>query len=74
MDVQSLEDDKLAEAVTVAKHSDVVVLVLGLDETLEGEEGENADLSDCGDKRSLLLPPSQRKLMNRVLEMGRNIC
>lgn len=71
VDVQSLEDDKLAEAVTVAKHSDVVVLVLGLDETLEGEEGENADLSDCGDKRSLLLPPSQRKLMDRVLEMGK---
>ena len=71
VDVQSLEDDKLTEAVTVAKYSDVVVLVLGLDETLEGEEGANADLSDSGDKRSLLLPPSQRKLMDGVLEMGK---
>ena len=71
VDVQSLEDDKLTEAVTVAKYSDVVVLVLGLDETLEGEEGANADLSDSGDKRSLLLPPSQRKLMDTVLEMGK---
>ena len=71
VDVQSLEDDKLTEAVTVAKHSDVVVLVLGLDEYLEGEEGENADISDCGDKRSLLLPPSQRRLLDTVLEMGK---
>ena len=71
VDVQSLEDDKLTEAVTVAKHSDVVVLVLGLNEYLEGEEGENADISDCGDKRSLLLPPSQRRLLDRVLEMGK---
>ena len=31
-------DDRIAEAVTVAKASDTVILVLGLDETLEGEE------------------------------------
>ena len=71
VDVQSLEDDKLTEAVSVAKHSDVVILVLGLDESLEGEEGENAELTDCGDKRSLLLPPSQRRLLDRVLAMGK---
>ena len=71
VDGQSLEDDKLTEAVSVAKYSDIVILVLGLDEYLEGEEGENADLSDCGDKRSLLLPPSQRRLLDRVLEMGK---
>lgn len=63
--------DRLAEAVTVAKHSDVVVLVLGLDETLEGEEmdaGNNAE--SCGDKRDLLLPAPQRELLHRVLEAG----
>ena len=37
-------DDRIAEAVTVAKASDTVILVLGLDETLEGEEGDSADV------------------------------
>ena len=63
--------DRLAEAVTVAKHSDVVILVLGLDETLEGEEmdtGNNAE--SCGDKADLLLPAPQRELLHRVLETG----
>lgn len=63
--------DRLAEAVTVAKHSDVVILVLGLDETLEGEEmdaGNNAE--SCGDKTDLLLPAPQRELLHRVLETG----
>jgi beta-glucosidase len=63
--------DRLAEAVTVAKHSDVAVVVLGLDETLEGEEmdaGNNAE--SCGDKRDLLLPAPQRELLHKVLEVG----
>ena len=64
--------DRLAEAVIVAKHSDVAVLVLGLDETLEGEEmdaGNNAE--SCGDKRNLLLPEPQRELLHKVLEVGK---
>ena len=63
--------DRLAEAVTVAKHSDVAILVLGLDETLEGEEmdtGNNAE--SCGDKTDLLLPPPQRELLHHILETG----
>ena len=64
-------DDRLAEAATVAKRSDVVVLVLGLDETLEGEEGDTGNAAASGDKLDLLLPESQRKLMDRVLEIGK---
>lgn len=63
--------DRISEAVTVAKHSDVAILVLGLDETLEGEEmdtGNNAE--SCGDKQDLTLPAPQRKLLHRVLETG----
>ena len=33
----ALDNDRVAEAVTAAEHSDTVLLVLGLDETLEGE-------------------------------------
>lgn len=63
--------DRLAEAVTVAKHSDVVVLALGLDETLEGEEMDTGNSAEsCGDKVDLLLPAPQRELLRRVLETG----
>ncbi|HZJ83770.1 MAG TPA: glycoside hydrolase family 3 N-terminal domain-containing protein, partial [Clostridia bacterium] len=36
----ALKHDRISEALIVAEHSDVVVLCLGLDETLEGEEGD----------------------------------
>ena len=64
-------DDRIAEAVTVAKNSDTVILVLGLDETLEGEEGDTGNSYYSGDKEDLLLPASQRRLLNKVLETGK---
>jgi beta-glucosidase len=64
-------NDRLAEAVAVAKNSDTVILVLGLDETLEGEEGDTGNSYHSGDKEDLLLPESQRILLHRVLELGR---
>ena len=63
--------DRLAEAVTVAKASDRVILVLGLDETMEGEEGDTGNSYCSGDKEDLLLPPSQRQLVQRVLAVGK---
>ena len=64
-------DDRLAEAVAVAKNSDTVILVLGLDETLEGEEGDTGNSYNSGDKEDLLLPASQRRLLQKVLEVGK---
>ena len=63
--------EQLAEAIIVAKHSDVVVLVLGLDWTLEGEQGDANNFSASGDKFDLQLPPVQRELMEKVLEVGK---
>ena len=65
------EHDRLAEAVAVAKNSDRVILVLGLDETLEGEQGDTGNSSFSGDKETLLLPWPQRLLMKRVLDVGK---
>ncbi len=65
------EDDRIAEAVIVAKHSDVVVLCLGLDETLEGEEGDTGNSYASGDKNDLMLPPCQQRLLDAVLEVGK---
>ena len=64
-------DDRIAEAVAVAKRSDTVILVLGLDETLEGEEGDTGNSYKSGDKEDLLLPASQRRLLHKVLETGK---
>ena len=64
-------NDRLAEAIAVAKNSDTVLLVLGLDETLEGEEGDTGNSYFSGDKEDLLLPESQRILLEKVLSVGK---
>jgi len=55
----------------VAKASDTVILVLGLDETLEGEEGDTGNSYNSGDKEDLFLPEPQRVLLDRVLAIGK---
>lgn len=70
-EVLAFENDRIAEALTVAKHSDTVLLVLGLDETLEGEAPDDGNSMEAGDKPDLLLPDVQRELMERVLALGK---
>ncbi|MBD5517258.1 MAG: glycoside hydrolase family 3 protein [Lachnospiraceae bacterium] len=67
------ENDRISEAVTVAKHSDVVVLCVGLNETLEGEEGDTGNSYASGDKEDLNLPAPQKKLMEAVLATGKPV-
>lgn len=69
----ALAHDRLAEAVIVAEHSDVVVLCLGLDETLEGEEIDEGNGCGSGDKADLLLPKVQRALLETILAVGRPV-
>ena len=63
--------DRLAESAAIAKQADAVVLVVGLDETLEGEERDEGNFSGSGDKKDLLLPASQRELLESVLAIGK---
>lgn len=65
--------DRLAEARIVAEHSDVVILCLGLDETLEGEQGDTGNSAASGDKLDLLLPKPQRNLMEVIAETGKPV-
>lgn len=69
----ALQQDRLMEARIVAEQSDVVLLCLGLDETLEGEEGDTGNSYASGDKESLLLPESQRLLMETVKATGKPV-
>ena len=65
--------DRLSEAVITAKHSDVVILCLGLDETLEGEEGDTGNSYASGDKVDLRYPKVQEELLNAVLSAGKPV-
>lgn len=64
----AIRQDRLSEAMAVAKNSDLIVLCLGLDETLEGEEMDKGNQVGSGDKKDLLLPQVQRELMELLLE------
>ncbi|MDO5345012.1 MAG: glycoside hydrolase family 3 C-terminal domain-containing protein [Lachnospiraceae bacterium] len=65
--------DRLSEAKIVADNSDVVILCVGLDETLEGEEGDTGNSYASGDKLDLQLPKVQRDLMEAVAETGKPV-
>lgn len=61
----------LSEAIHVAKQSDVVVLCLGLDATIEGEAGDASNEFGSGDKATLNLPGYQQELLEAVVAEGK---
>ena len=69
----AFDDDRLSEAEMVARNSDVVILCVGLDSTIEGEQGDTGNAFAAGDKTSLFLPDSQRRLIERVVNTGAKI-
>lgn len=69
----ALPDDRLSEAEAVAKNSDVVILSVGLDSTIEGEQGDTGNAFAAGDKVTLFLPDSQKKLVERVVSVGKPV-
>jgi len=66
-------NDRLAEAITVAEHSDVVVMCLGLDSSIEGEQGDAGNSDGAGDKLTLNLPGKQQELLEKVIETGKPV-
>ena len=66
-------DDRLGEAVACAQNADVSILCLGLDFTLEGEEGDTGNEFSSGDKKTLELPDSQKRLLKAVLAVGKPV-
>lgn len=65
------KNDRIAEAVAVAQISEVVILCIGLDADLEGEQGDAGNQFASGDKVDIKLPDSQRILVEKVLEVGK---
>ena len=63
--------DRYAEAIAAAECADTVILCVGLDATIEGEEGDTGNEFSSGDKNDLRLPPPQRELVRKILALGR---
>ncbi len=77
-DLSRMTDDPLCqpgrlfgEAVAAAKCADVVILCIGLDETLEGEQGDAGNSFASGDKENLFLPEVQQLLVEKILKLGK---
>lgn len=69
----AMEHDRIMEAVTVAQHSDMVILCLGLDETIEGEEPDEGNAYGSGDKIDLELPKVQKQLLEKITNTGKPV-
>ncbi len=68
------DPDMLQKAVGIARQSDVVVLVLGLSQRLEGEEMPiKVDGFEGGDRTHLNLPSVQEELMKAVKATGKPV-
>ena len=69
----AFDDDRISEACITAKNSDIAIIVVGLDEGLEGEEGDTGNSYASGDKESLDLPASQLRMIEAVAQTGTKI-
>lgn len=67
------EKDRFTEAIIAAERSDVVIMCLGLDATIEGEEGDAGNEYASGDKKGLALPGLQQELLERIVETGKPV-
>lgn len=65
--------DRLAEAQECAALSDVVIVVLGLDETIEGEEGDESNQFMGFDRKGLELPFPQMELLRGMIATGKPV-
>ena len=65
------KSDRLAEVKAVCDVSDVIVAVMGLDATLEGEEGDTGNAYGSGDKPNLLLPGLQQEVLDAIAASGK---
>ncbi len=66
-------DNLLAEAYAAAQMADAVILCVGLDARLEGEQGDVGNEYGSGDKPGIELPKPQRKLIEMVIKAGKPV-
>jgi beta-glucosidase len=64
-------NDRISEVQEICRISDVIVACLGLDATLEGEEGDTGNEYGSGDKPNLDLPGLQSKVLEEIVKSGK---
>ncbi|KNY28027.1 glycoside hydrolase family 3 C-terminal domain-containing protein [Pseudobacteroides cellulosolvens] len=65
--------DRFAESLAAAQMSDLVIMCMGLDATLEGEQGDVSNEYAGGDKIHLDLPGLQQELLEAVYKIGKPV-
>ena len=64
----------LSDGIAAAAESDITILALGLDCSIEGEDtGYDNDYTACGDKKNIYLPKTQQKLAEGVCDVCDNV-
>lgn len=61
-------NDRSAEVRGICEESDVIIAVMGMDATLEGEQGDTGNEYGCGDKPDLRLPGIQHDILRIAKE------
>lgn len=65
--------DRHSEVKAICDASDVVIMCLGLDSGLEGEEGDQGNQYASGDKPNLKLPGNQQEILEVAYQSGKPI-
>lgn len=73
VDNLSRANNRLSEVKAVCAMSDAIVVVLGLDAGLEGEEGDASNAYASGDKENLLLPGLQEEILKAAVGSGKPV-
>ena len=66
-------NDRASEVRGVCEASDVIIAVMGLDASLEGEEGDTGNEYGSGDKPNLNLPGLQHDILKLAKESGKPV-
>ena len=69
----AMANDRISEVKAVCSVSDVVVAVLGLDSTIEGEEGDAGNEFASGDKLDLKFPGLQSEVLRAAFKSGKPV-
>lgn len=67
------ENDRLSEVRGVCESSDVIIACMGLDSSLEGEEGDEGNEFASGDKPNLSLPGLQQQVLEEIYKSGKPV-
>ena len=59
------------EGIICASKADLVIMCMGLNPGIEGEEGDAYNGDVAGDKKDIELPESQRRLFDEVIKLGK---